>query len=332
LTSLGPGTQLTWLRGLFLAFLAGLLFSPRPPGWLAWLPGLYYTLAAAADVFDGYLARRSRQVTLLGQMLDLNLDGAGVLIAAFLVVQYGQAPAWYLLVGLVRYLFVGWIWLRRRWGLPVYELPPSASRRPFAGAQMGALAVLLWPVFTPPGTHLAASLFAIPFLVGFSLDGLAVSGWRPFGRNPELAGTADARLAGPADFSTRMSRLHTLTGWLPVLLRIAVVLLLSGRLYEQFVLHTIGEVYQSQPVLALIGFGLLGIGLLSLGAAGRLGALAVLFSAGFHQRMAGLDPVDLLLIAGGSGLFFLGTGPLSLWKPEDRLIRKRLGENPGSPD
>jgi CDP-diacylglycerol--glycerol-3-phosphate 3-phosphatidyltransferase len=332
LTSLGPGTQLTWLRGLFLAFLAGLLLSPRPPGWLAWLPGLYYTLAAAADLFDGYLARRSRQVTLLGQILDLKLDGAGVLIAAFLVVQYGQAPAWYLLVGLVRYLFIAWIWLRRRLGLPVYDLPPSATRRPFAGAQMGVLAVLLWPVFTPPGTHLAAALFAIPFLVGFSLDGLAVGGWRPSGRNPELAGSTDALLTGPADLSARMSLLRTITRWSPVLLRFAVVLLLSARISEQYVSLSTGEIFLSQPALGLIGFGLFGMVLLSLGAAGRLGALAVLFSAGFHQRLAGLDSVDLLLIAGGTGLFFLGTGPLSLWKPEDRLIRKRLGENPGSPD
>src|SRR4030067_2128892 len=41
LPAIGPGTQLTLLRGLLLAALAGLLFSPRPPGWLAWPPGLY---------------------------------------------------------------------------------------------------------------------------------------------------------------------------------------------------------------------------------------------------------------------------------------------------
>ncbi|HJW89852.1 MAG TPA: CDP-alcohol phosphatidyltransferase family protein [Anaerolineales bacterium] len=334
LPAIGPGTQLTLLRGLLLAALAGLLFSPRPPGWLAWLPGLYYTLAAIADLFDGYLARRSGQVTLLGERLDLSLDGVGVLVAALLVVQYGQAPAWYLLVGLVRYLFVAWIWLRQRWGMRVYELPSSATRRPFAGAQMGALAVLLWPVFTPPGTHLAAALFAMPFLIGFARDGLAVSGWTVPGRGARKAGSTDGIQTSLVSPSTGPSWLRTLTHWLPLLLRLGVVLLLVARLSTQiaadpspaFLESRQGLALFSPAVATLLGFQLLGLVLIAFGAAGRLGALAVLFAAGFHQHLAGLDLVDLLLITGGTCLFFLGTGPLSLWKPEDRIIQKRLGE------
>ena len=34
---------------------------------------------------------------------------------------------------------------------------------------MGLLAVMLWPIFSPPGTHIAATLFALPFLAGFLL-------------------------------------------------------------------------------------------------------------------------------------------------------------------
>ena len=172
----GPGNALTLVRGILLAALAGFLFSPLPPRELAWLPGLIYTLAATADQFDGYLARRSKQVTRLGEMLDLSLDGLGVLIASVLVVQYGQVPAWYLLVGLARYLFLAGIWLRRRLGKPVYALPTSSTRRPLAGAQMGFMAVVMWPVFSPPFTYLAATLFAIPFLIGFARDWLMISG------------------------------------------------------------------------------------------------------------------------------------------------------------
>ena len=172
----GAGNNLTLVRGILLAALAGFLFSPLPPGGLAWLPGLIYTLAATADLFDGYLARRSNQVTQLGKKLDMSLDGLGVLIASVLVVQYGQVPAWYLLVGLARYLFLAGIWLRRRLGKPVYELAHSSTRRPFAGAQMGLIAVVMWPIFSPPGTYLAATLFALPFLIGFTRDWLTVSG------------------------------------------------------------------------------------------------------------------------------------------------------------
>src|SRR3990172_12262977 len=75
----GAGNNLTLVRGILLAALAGFLFSPLPPGGMAWLPGLIYTLAAIADLFDGYLARRSNQVTQLGEKLDMSLDGLGVL-------------------------------------------------------------------------------------------------------------------------------------------------------------------------------------------------------------------------------------------------------------
>ena len=176
LSTLGAGNTLSLFRGAMIAFLLGFFASPRPEGGLAWLPGILYTLATIADLLDGYLARITQHSTRLGEMLDLKLDGLGVLVAALLAVSYGQVPAWYLLVGLARILFVAGIWLRRRLGKPVYELAPSASRRAVAGAQMGFLAVVLWPLFSPPGTHLAASLFAVPFLLGFARDWLAVSG------------------------------------------------------------------------------------------------------------------------------------------------------------
>jgi hypothetical protein len=35
---------------------------------------------------------------------------------------------------------------------------------------------MLWPIFRPPGTHIAAVIFAVPFLVAFAWDWLVVSG------------------------------------------------------------------------------------------------------------------------------------------------------------
>ena len=175
--SLGAGNFVTIGRGMLLAGLAGFLFSPRPsPGFLSWIPGILYSLACCADLLDGYLARRAGQPTHLGERLDLFLDGFGVLFATVLLVQYGLAPQWFLLVGFARYLFLAGDWLWRRRGKAVYALLPSRVRRPLAGFVMGYTAVALLPVFSPPATVVAAYLFGIPFLANFALDWLTVSG------------------------------------------------------------------------------------------------------------------------------------------------------------
>ena len=69
--------------------------------------------------------------------------------------------------------------------------------------------------------------------------------------------------------------------------------------------------------------------MLALGAAGRVGALAVLFALGLQQRYAPLLAHEFLLVACVSGLFFVGTGAFSLWTPENRIIERRLGEIAG---
>lgn len=180
LPSLGVGNIVTILRGMLIAGLAGFLFLPEPQaGGVVWIPGMLYTFACIADLLDGYLARRRRQPTRLGERLDLFLDGYGVLFASVLLFRYGLVPGWYLLAGGARYLFLAGTWLRRRQGKPVHELPPNPARRPLAGAQMGFMVAALFPVLGPPITMSAAVLFGIPFLVNFTLDWLAVSGVLP---------------------------------------------------------------------------------------------------------------------------------------------------------
>lgn len=334
LPALGAGNTLTLFRGAMIALLLGFFTSPRPEGGLAWLPGILYTLATIADLFDGYLARITHHSTRLGEMLDLKLDGLGVLVAALLAVSYGQVPAWYLLVGLARILFVAGIWLRQRLGKPVYDLAPSASRRPVAGVQMGFLAVMLWPLFSPPGTHLAASLFALPFLTGFVRDWLGVSGAikRPG------AGLAEESLSSSwknlAAGRLIVGPWRLLDVWLPLFLRISLVALLvlawSERLPANIrtipsssLLHLPGPDWGTLLTIMLAVGGSL---LLAFGAAGRFASMAILFSAGLHLRVSSLTTLDILVIMIATALFFLGTGAYSLWKPEDHLVRHRLGE------
>ncbi len=323
LATFGPGNNLTILRALMIAALAGFLTSPLPEGLLAWLPGVLYTLAALIDLFDGYVARLTNHTTLLGQMLDMRFDGLGVLVTALLIVQYGQVPAWYLLVALARYIFLAGIWLRVRLGKPVYDLPPSRSRRPLAGVQMGFMAVMLWPLFSPPVTYLAATLFAIPFLAGFTRDWFLVSGmvkpaWKTSGVS-ELRSSAIRRIA---------------TDWLPVGLRLAVVALMVGPLTGRLLDYTnqvdhyvdLGMPYPSIGLAILSLFEVCVMLLIFLGAGGRASAIVALGLLGIHQIFAPLTPVQVFLAIFFTAIMYLGTGVYSLWTPENHLIYRRLGE------
>jgi len=337
LQNFGPGNQLTILRGFFLALLFGFLFSPWPRGWLAWIPGLLYTITALADLFDGYLARKFDQETLLGEKLDISLDGLGVLIASILLVQYGQVPAWYLLVGLARYLFLVGIWLRRRMGKPIYELNANSTRRPFAGAQMGFIAVILYPFFSPPGTSLAAALFALPFLIGFSIDWMVVSGIsisRIMLGNRMLAHVKN-RIELHLSWREKMNEI--LTRWMPLVIRISLVILLtvwieqnlSGLIRQQYFAAANMAPTSPPPILwlgALLLLTLISWVLIALGAAGRFAAIVILFGVGIYLKFYGLNLTELLLVIGAAALFYLGSGPYSLWIPERDIIARRLGE------
>jgi CDP-diacylglycerol--glycerol-3-phosphate 3-phosphatidyltransferase len=316
LPNLGPGNCLTLARGVLVACLAGLLLLPPLPGRLAWTPGILYLLVNIADLLDGYLARRSRHVTRLGEMLDISLDGLGVLVAALLALHYGQVPIWYLSIALARYLFLGGLWLRRRRGLPVKELPPSISRRLFAGLQMGFLAFVLMPVFAPPGTYIAAGLFAVPFLAGFLQDWFIASG-----------------LLEPGNASRRWLG-RPMQHWVPLGLRILVVALATGPASQHFLDF-------SQQAAFYAGMGLpdpnwlvslqgmaeaLVVLLILLGVSGRAAAVLGLSLAAISLAIAGPTFTQTVLMAAYTAILFAGTGPLSLWTPEDKLIFRSLGD------
>jgi len=335
LPDFGPGNLLTILRGMLLMLLTGFLFFPRPQGWLAFLPGFLYAFAALADIFDGYLARISNHQSRLGEILDLGLDGLGMLIASILLVQYDQVPFWYLLVGLARYLFIGGIWLRTRLGKPVNPLAENSSRRPFAGAQMGFVAVVLFPVFSPPGTFLAAALFAVPFLTGFLLDWFSVSGVSInfLIKHDHLLGKISEFVNSIRIYAARSE----ISKWIPLIVRTTLVILLILWLRENFLgsfetldnsmfnnyLPDFLPAYWIGLLLLLILGGLI---LITVGIAGRAAALLVLFGLGMYLEIFQLGLFEVLLVFAAIGLFYLGTGPYSLWIPERKIITHRLGE------
>lgn len=303
--TLGYGNGLTLTRGLGLCLLAGFLFAPPPTGLLAWAPAVLYTLDRLIDYVDGYVARVTKNETKLGEILDMEFDGLGILIAILLGIQYGKLPAWYLILGFSRQLFVLGMWLRRRQGLPVLDLPPSDYRRLVAGFQTGFMTVMLWPVLTPEITLLASYLFAIPLTYSFGRDWLVIS----------TVIDADS----PRYLRTRAAVKRVLEGWLPLAARlVAVVLALLLFAHSESAV----PLWVVTPVALLLLFGVVG----------RVAALAMFGLAAVDILSGGLRWFDNgLLLVCSIIVIHLGSGRFALWQPEERLIRLKLGATEPEP-
>jgi CDP-diacylglycerol--glycerol-3-phosphate 3-phosphatidyltransferase len=286
---------------------------------LAWIPALLYTLAAIADGVDGYLARRTNQATRLGEILDIEFDALGILVATTLAVQYQQLPAWYLALGLARYFFTWGIWWRTRQGNPVYHLPYSATRRIIAGFHMGFSTVMLWPIVYPPGTTLAGIVLAVPFLTGFIRDWLIVSG--------RINPTSPAYLAIKQKFT------FILTHQLPVLLRglitVATINLIIPVLKNSIAPATlfiwIPLPFPELTAWVIMVIAIIATSMLVLGIAGRTAALALVIVASANIFSTGLYLNNGLMLSSIIAVMLVGTGAFSRWQPEDALLYRQAG-------
>jgi CDP-diacylglycerol--glycerol-3-phosphate 3-phosphatidyltransferase len=176
-TRLGAATHLTLLRGLLVSVAAGFAAVP-PMGAARWLPALLYATAAICDRFDGILARRLGQTTVLGARLDEAMDALGLLVAPIVAVSWGRLPPWYLLVGVTYYIYRSAIWMRRRLELPVHveRVKRRQITRIFAGLQMTLVSVALAPILSREVNSIAATLLMVPTLAFFARDWLIVIG------------------------------------------------------------------------------------------------------------------------------------------------------------
>jgi len=317
----GYGNGLSLARGVLVCLLAGFLFLPRPTIALTWLPALLYTADRVIDLFDGYLARITGRESKLGAMLDIELDGLGLLVVVLLGVQYGLLPAWYLLLAGSRQLFVLGMWLRSRQGKLNQPLPPSDNRRVIAGFQTGFLSVMLWPIMRPEVTQLLAICFAIPLFYSFGRDWLVVS---------ELVDPASTRY-----IRTRAWIKRIVEQWLGVVGRIVgsgVVLTFLWQGWPTFA--------QWQPVLAQLGWpGGLGA---QVGVTVLLVVATMGFALGYAPRLTGLLLTafailtidahgfgwdrNLLLLCCAVSVAHFGGGAWSHWQPEDRFLRTQMGQ------
>lgn len=300
LADLGWANLTTLARGLAIAAFTGFLAAPLPlDDRLAWAPAALYALGVLPDFLDGALARLTQRVTVLGGILDMEYDSLAMLAVSLLAVRLGKVPVWYISLGLVRYLFVAGLWARTWRGLPNFDLPASRTRRLGAGFQMAFFCLALWPIFGPPATTIAGSLFVAPILVGFVRDWLVVSG----ALSP----------AGPAYQRLQQAR-NAVWAWLPPLLR------LIGGSTALLALATGGWPATSA------GPALVGAASLLPGAGARLGAIGLLIAVCMALAGGGYQPWHGLLLATTIPLLYTGAGQLALWRGEDALFERRLGE------
>lgn len=298
---LGWANRITLIRAGLLGGVLGLIFLFPLKESTGWLAGVLYALVAILDFVDGWLARITRRTSQLGERLDMHWDSLGVLTVSVLLVRMGQVPLPFILVGLARFLYVFAIQRRERRHLPLAPLPHNPYRRFMAGIQMGLMAVLLFPVFSPPVTSVVAWLWMIPFLTAFLRDGLYVTTILDATTDPLLRWGIVKFLA---HFVSPLSRLLTL---------------LSGLVLMVFppVNFPLGEKFILAGLWVLVALGIVGR---VAGIGWMVMAGLVLLSFPHHAGAWGA-------LVGGFGLLMLGTGKLSLWTPEEWLIYHRAGES-----
>jgi CDP-diacylglycerol--glycerol-3-phosphate 3-phosphatidyltransferase len=169
---LGSANLATLARGTLIAWLAGFAVVGWRGGPLALAPVALYAGNVALDGVDGTLARQVGHVSALGARLDAKFDGLGILVGVVVAVGADLLPPALLLVGLVKYAYLGGGWLARRRGRRVGALPDRTSRRPLAALQMCAVAVVLSTALVPAAATLVACAVGLAYGAGFARDWL----------------------------------------------------------------------------------------------------------------------------------------------------------------
>ena len=301
--NLGWANRLSIARGGLIALTAGFIGQAPELAHNLLLPAIFYSLPAALDRIDGFVARRSGRVSLLGNELDTRFDALGLLVAPLLAVYLGKLHTSFLLVSIAYYLFVWGLQWRRARNLACYPLMPNFLRRSLAGFQMGFVAFALWPIFPAPMTQLVGVAFTLPILLGFVVDWLVVSGRI----NAQLPHTQRG-----------FQRLESISfNLLQPLLRVLLLIALGLLFFAQ--------------VFSAAGFylALLGALLILSGCLGRLGALLLLATLGVQavdtHANGSLRWAIYAAVFLSSWILLLGTGRFSLWNWDDRWVQRYDG-------
>lgn len=139
----GPANAVTLARAAAMALLVGVCAdgAALTPGG-RWLLAGGGTAALLLDGVDGWVARRTGLASAFGARFDMEVDALFVLVLAALVWRAGQAGAWVLTAGLMRYIFVAAGWL---WPALARPLPASFRRKAICVVTIAVLLAALSP-------------------------------------------------------------------------------------------------------------------------------------------------------------------------------------------
>ena len=98
-------TRVTLVRMVFIPVFLVVLLG-RMPSWGPWLAAAVFTLLAATDGVDGYIARSRNQVTTFGKFVDPLADKLLVAAALIALVELGKIGSWIAIVIISRELIV----------------------------------------------------------------------------------------------------------------------------------------------------------------------------------------------------------------------------------
>jgi CDP-diacylglycerol---glycerol-3-phosphate 3-phosphatidyltransferase len=303
--TLGGANWITLLRAGAIVGLAdflplAILRGQGLPNVLAWAPGIIYLGVSLADLLDGFIARKHGRETELGKHLDIETDAAGLLTASLVAFALGRLPAIYLLAGIAYYPYILGIRVRQKRGLPVIALRSRPYARIIAGFQMGLVGMALLPMVNPAFTFVAAYIFMTPLLIGFLRDWLVVSG----------RVKTDADQQSILDHWARSAIMKIL----PLALRL--VMLAAG--ISAFVGSGINQTHLAWRLAPgfcclLAGFGFMG----------RSAALCLVLMLCSNPFPFNTPMISMLLFCTAATLMLTGTGGMSLWAPEERILYRR---------
>jgi phosphatidylglycerophosphate synthase len=163
---LGPANQVTLLRGVLTALLAGLVGEGGAPA-IAWTALALGLAASALDGVDGWLARRGGWASPFGARFDMETDALLIAVLALLVWSLGKAGVWVLAAGLMRYAFVAAAYLLPWLARP---LPPSRRRQAVCVVQVLSLTLALTPILAPATSAALAAAGLVVLIYSFAVD------------------------------------------------------------------------------------------------------------------------------------------------------------------